>query len=504
MRNWSFFPRENRLESGDEVAHLTGKAAAVLDLLARRPGQVVTREEILAQVWKGVHVTPDLVREYIFDLRRALGDDAAAPVHIETIRGKGFRLIGGVDLVRSRLGETVHDQRARVAVLRPVCFEGGPRWQRFADGMAEELMIDLARFSDIAVIARTASFGVHGEEIAEIGDRLGCDYLVESALSAWPDRLRVQCRLVEVRSGTHLWAERYERPVADLPELSSEIALLVANELGGLAGEILRAERRYAKRRPARELTAYENYVIACELELEFDAESSIRGLEHIDRAIELDPDFARSHLIRNFFCDHGMSFAPERGQDHWFDEQRRSADAGYRLDPRDPMIIASQAKMLAASGDLREACDLTMRSADFAANQADPAAIAASGATLIAGEFETADRLLRTAFELNPVPPAFYHYMHARNLLFWGRYEEAEAATLKGPDYISTHVARCLAQSLQGKVAAARATLARIRAAQPGFEFAAYPRSLGMANERVLAVFREGVARLGEVAPAP
>ena len=76
-RRWTFHPSENRLKSDDEVACLTGKAADVLRLLLANEGNVVSRDEIQKGVWKGLHVSPHQVREYVFDIRQALGDDAA-------------------------------------------------------------------------------------------------------------------------------------------------------------------------------------------------------------------------------------------------------------------------------------------------------------------------------------------------------------------------------------------------------------------------------------------
>lgn len=179
MQFWTFTPKENRLESGDEIAHLTGRASAVLKLLASRPNEVVSQDEILKFVWKNIHVTPDLVREYVFDLRQALGDNAVNPTYIETVRGKGYRLIQGVELARQKGTEPGPTQCARIAVLRPDCMIGGERWQRFADGMADELITDLARFSDLAVIARTSSLAADkSKQLPDIAEALKCDYIL--------------------------------------------------------------------------------------------------------------------------------------------------------------------------------------------------------------------------------------------------------------------------------------------------------------------------------------
>lgn len=500
MRRWSFIPSENRLDSEDEVAHVTGKAASVLRYLMQNEGAVVSRDEILKAVWQDVHVTPDIVREYIFDLRQALGDDAANPRYIETIRGKGFRLLGGVDLKRRGTEEPGGIRRARVAVLRPDCLEGGARWQRFCDGMADELITDLARFSDLAVIARISSFAVDkSTSMIDVAEQLGADYVLESSLSAWPDKLKAQFQLIDGRNGLHAWADTIERPTGSMPQLSGEIALTVANQLGGMSGAILRAEQRYAVRRPVSELTAYENYVIASHLEEQYDQASMQKGLAHIERAIELDPEFARSHLIRTFFCDRGEAVSNERTREEWMAEALASAERAVQIDPRDPLILAVCALSRATDARVEEARNTAIRAADFAENESHAAINTASALTLIAAEYDLADQMIDAAFRLCPMPPTFYAFAKGRNLLFSGRYEEAEEVAASGPDYESTYVIRCLSQSMQGKTEAARKTRDLLKQKYPFFNFQNYPGNMGMVAPRTLETYTEAVARLGE-----
>lgn len=93
---WMLDVLESRLKGDRRSVPITPKAASVLLCLIRRKGEIVGREAILSEVWDGVTVTPDLVREYVFDLRAALGDDPKRPRFIETIRGRGYRLVGDV------------------------------------------------------------------------------------------------------------------------------------------------------------------------------------------------------------------------------------------------------------------------------------------------------------------------------------------------------------------------------------------------------------------------
>ncbi|MEL7398330.1 MAG: winged helix-turn-helix domain-containing protein [Pseudomonadota bacterium] len=498
MRNWTFKPDINRLESDDEVAQLTGKASAVLKLLASRGGEVISQDDIRHAVWQDVHVTPDLVREYIFDLRQALGDKARQPHYIETVRGKGYRLLGGVDLARSTLPEPGPMRLPRIAVLRPDVLDGDLRWQRFADGMADELITDLARFSDLAVIARISSFGADkSRRMDKIAEDLGCEYVLESSLSVFDDRLRAQFQLIDGRSGLHVWAETYDREITSLPEVSSGVALSVGNELGGIAGAVNRAERRYATRRPASELSAYENYVAACRLEEHFDRESMRSGLAHIERAIELDPEFARSHLIRGFFCDKGLSISDERSPSEWLSQTATSAARALEIDSRDPLILSFSARTLASTGNLPAARSVAIRAADFARNESIAALSTASALTLISGNYALAEELLDVAFELAPNPPSFYSFAKGRNLLFSGHAREAELSVEDAPEFESTYVIRCLAQSLQGKRDDALRTHEELVKKCPYFKFEDYPESLGIVSEATLATYEEAVAKL-------
>ncbi len=96
--SWTFNPQENRLVRGLRIVPISPKTAAVLKCLLAHKGSFVSRETLLREAWPGLNVTPDLVREHVFHIRSALGDDARSPRYIETLRGKGFRYLGGIEL----------------------------------------------------------------------------------------------------------------------------------------------------------------------------------------------------------------------------------------------------------------------------------------------------------------------------------------------------------------------------------------------------------------------
>ncbi len=260
----------------------------------------------------------------------------------------------------------------------------------------------------------------------------------------------------------------------------------------------MRAERRYAIRKPASELSAYENYVLACHFEELYDQKSMRQGLKHAERAVKLDPEFARAHLMCAFFYDRGESISNDISSEEWMSKFANSAEVGCRIDSRDPLILSQCARAFAAMGRIEEARNVTVRCADMAENDAHAAMNAASALTLVAGEYELADRMIQTAYQLCPTPPDFYTFAHGRNLLFSGRAEEAEIVANSGPDFESTYVIRCLAQSLQGNALKARATWEKLHKKYPYFSFENYPRSMGMVSKSTVDIFDEAVAKLG------
>ena len=90
---WQVHPSLNRISRGGEELRLEPKVMQVLEALAETPGEVVTRDQLVARVWSGVFVSDAVVHRAIGELRRAFGDDAAKPAYVETIRKRGYRLI---------------------------------------------------------------------------------------------------------------------------------------------------------------------------------------------------------------------------------------------------------------------------------------------------------------------------------------------------------------------------------------------------------------------------
>ncbi len=191
--------------------------------------------------------------------------------------------------------------RPAIAALPFDNLPGDDATRRLADGITEDIITDLSRFRDLDVIARnTTSTFKKPVDVRSIGKVLNVSYVLEGSLQRQGDRIRVVAQLIDTATGTHVWSSRWDRPAADLFALQSEVAEQVAAKLGGAfgVGTISAVEIQRARRRPPTDLTAYEHYLLAAE------AKSLRRpemGVDHAEKAVELDPNFARAYTARGW-----------------------------------------------------------------------------------------------------------------------------------------------------------------------------------------------------------
>ncbi len=137
--------------------------------------------------------------------------------------------------------------RLSIVVLPFANIGGDPEQEYFVDGVTESLTTDLSRISGSFVIARNSAFSYKGKspDVRQIGRELGVRYVLEGAVQRGGNRLRVNVQLIDAETGNHLWAERFDKPVADLFDMQDEIVARLASQLGTqlIAAEAHRAER---------------------------------------------------------------------------------------------------------------------------------------------------------------------------------------------------------------------------------------------------------------------
>ncbi len=144
------------------------------------------------------------------------------------------------------------DGRPTLAVLPFVNIGDDPKWQRLADGITEDIIADLAHSKDLLVIAGNSTAVYKGKpvDIRQIGRDLSVKYVLEGSIQSIGERIRVTAQLIEAASGSHVWSERYDRPVNDQFAVQNDVAQRIAATLGGWQGAVAEAERCLLRRKP--------------------------------------------------------------------------------------------------------------------------------------------------------------------------------------------------------------------------------------------------------------
>ena len=179
-----------------------------------------------------------------------------------------------------------------VAVLPFTNMSSDPEQEFFADGVAEDIITTMSRYPSLFVIARNSSFTYKGRavHVKQIGRELGVRYVLEGSLRKSGNRIRVTGQLIEAESGNHVWAERYDRDLAEIFAVQDEITEAVTT---AIAPAIANAERQRAMRRPPGSLDAWGAYQCGLWHLSKFTADDTELAQKFFERAIALDPSFA-------------------------------------------------------------------------------------------------------------------------------------------------------------------------------------------------------------------
>ena len=269
--DWFVNPLSGEIARGEERVRLEARTMRLLLCLAATPGEVVSIDTLLNQVWSGVVVTPDSVYQAVAALRRLLGDDAKQPAYIVTVPRLGYRLVapvetpadapatprparassrmyvvlalgvllaGGALTYYSIAGRNATQAAAAanpkaIAVLPFLDLTDNMNEEPFADGMTEELIHRLSKVKGLRVPAPTASFFFKGKQlpVAEIARSLHVSYVLDGSVRKSGETLRVAARLVRADDGYVVWSENYDRPLDDKLMVQDDIANEVTSAL---------------------------------------------------------------------------------------------------------------------------------------------------------------------------------------------------------------------------------------------------------------------------------
>jgi len=222
---------------GDNAAapvDIGSRALDVLRVLVERPGDLLSRHQVIAAGWPGIVVEDNNLTIQIASLRRVLDRDRANGTCIETVSGRGYRFVAAVTRVGPSAPPLRPPPRLSIAVLPFANIGGDPGQQYFADGITEDVTTDLSRIVGMFVISRNTAFTYRNKlaDTRQIGRELGVRYVLQGSVQRSGRQVRVTAQLIDAETDAHVWAERFDRELGDLFAVQNEITSRIAYELG--------------------------------------------------------------------------------------------------------------------------------------------------------------------------------------------------------------------------------------------------------------------------------
>ena len=278
----------------------------VLDLLlylvAERE-RVVSKDDLISHVWGNRIVSDSALNSRINAARKALGDDGAAQRLIKTVPRKGFRFIGKVSEPPAAPTQTAAlpvrpaPDRPGIAVLAFNNMSDDPEQEYFCDGIAEDILTALSKVRWFLVIARNSSFIYKGRavHIREIADELGVGYVVEGSVRKAGSRVRITAQLNDAVTGSHIWAEQYDRELGDVFAVQDEITNAI---VAAIEPQIYAAENFHARRKQPASLDAWDHLMRGLSHFWKVTRQDHVAAQAQLAQAIAIDPNYGQAQSV--------------------------------------------------------------------------------------------------------------------------------------------------------------------------------------------------------------
>ncbi len=391
-----------------EPLPLTAKAFDTLLYLVEHRGELVEKRTLMKAVWPNVVVEENNLNQSISALRRVLGEQAGEHRYIVTEAGRGYRFVAPVETVSTTaVAGVTASHRLRIAILPFENLSPDPNDAYFTDGLHEEILSTLARRAPgLEVVSRTTMMGyrLHPKPVQEVAQELAATHVIEGSVRRDQNTVRLTVQLIDARRDRHLWSRNYDRALREVLTLQSDVATEVASQLSvQLSGTAQSAAP------PTQNPEAYDLYLKALVARQFVTPFAPIERYRDVDdllaRAIVLDPSFAAAYAQRATFRGAMYAFNYDVSEEH-VRRIREDMDAGLRLAPDDPFVLAAEALHWSwVERDLPRA--LTTYEASEAAGLTDSMFLTGkAGILLRMGQVAESSRLLERLLALDPGNP--------------------------------------------------------------------------------------------------
>jgi adenylate cyclase len=394
--------------------------------------------------------------------------------------------------------------RPSVAVLPFANLSGDPQQDYFSDGVAEDITTELSRFSELLVIARNSAFQYKGKtvDVRQVGRELGARYVLEGSVRRSADRVRIAAQLIDAATGTHRWAERYDRELHDAFAIQDEVVRAIVTTL---AAHVNRAETERALLKPPAAWEAYEYYLRGAEaffLHVTRRTKASLDDARRLlEQSLAIDPNYARAAamLSRTHFYSYILPFDGDYLSPLALDRALELAQTAVHLDPRLPQARAELGHKLLFKRQHDAAILEFERAFALNPNFTDHRYALA---LVHVGEPARAIEVLEAIIRLDPFPPSqtfgqmgFANYMLKRygDAVHWCREQISRQPIAHWP-----YVELACAYAQLGQLEEARAAAAEVLRINSGFTIESAKRILVYKDPKDLEHYIDGMRKAG------
>ncbi len=467
---WSFGhftldPERFELARDGEAVRVEPQVLTLIIHLIRNRDRMVGKDELARVVWNGGPVSDASISSRVRSARQAVGDTGGRQSVIRTVHGRGFRFVAEVtESVAARPTrvdpdagpESAELSRPSVAVLPFRPLGGTPELEVLAEAIPHEIVQALSRMRWLAVIARGSSFRFRMAELdlQQVRATLGVGYVLSGMIEIRNGGVIVVLELADAGRDEVIWGDRLTAPMAEVEDLRQRIT---AHVVTALDLHVPQNEARLAGLGGSEQLDAWSTFHLGLSQLYRFTPDANRRARSYFERALELDPRFARAHAGLSFtrFIDAFLHLEPDDREAAA--AARRHAERGLELDPLDPFTHYTMGRSFWLTGEPETAGGWLKRAVELNPNYAQ-GYYASAFTAMLTGNTAAVDTGLDVALNLSPLDPLLYgmHGVRALSLIQTGDLRAAarwadRAATTPGAHYLIAMIA-AVANGLEGR----------------------------------------------------
>jgi adenylate cyclase len=383
-----------------------------------------------------------------------------------------------------------------IAVLPFVNKSGDPKQDYFSDRITETIITALTQIQNMFIIARNSTFTYKGKnvEVKQVAEELGVRYVLEGSVQKTEDRVRISAQLIDAIAGKYLWAERWDRDLADIFALQDEITKKIITSLNVT---LLKGEDARRMAQSTDNLEAYLKYLEGRKIHLRHTKESNLRGRQMLEEAIALDPNYLAAYtqlgVVHLSDALYGFTNRAES-----LEAAEELANKALSLDDSYPRTYIVLSGVHLQRGEFRKAVALRRKGVALQPNSANSHAFLGNALLFMGGNAEEAIKEFKIARRLDPFPPNWILNYSGVAYRVNGEYEKAieifQKVIKRSPDMWLSHFELAACYALLGREEEARAAAAEVLRIRPNFSIAKifHPYRDKADKERTIEVLRK------------